>query len=283
MEESRIQPSWCHGRRSYSLLRRRWNPNHAKLRSITQRRGCTAKPTVSSARRTISRSSWGQCSASHSAKASAVYALSAHSLRTLGTSRRPCVSTPRAPGPSARSAGWTCTASRWPQVSTSRWRLRPLTFFPPVEPAGIAPAGPFGALAVDDGGAGPPLPSLPLARFVAQGGLHPLQGAVACPLHEIVVDQAPIGILLGQQAPLAARAQAVEQGVDHRAGVAAPAASASGGLGQQGRQARPLGLGQVGRVAHPSSIARSPINSSTDSQRKPLVSISRSTVMAYLP
>jgi len=64
-----IQDSVCQGRRSSSLLKRRGAVSQAKVRSMTQRRGCTTKPLVPSGRRTISKSRVGQCSATQTASA----------------------------------------------------------------------------------------------------------------------------------------------------------------------------------------------------------------------
>ncbi len=163
MEARMIQPSSCQGKRSYPRLRRRQRPNQAKVRSTTQRRCCTVKPVVCAGGSTMSRSRLGQTSTIHWAKAWALYARSAHSLRRVGTRRLAWVSTPRAPGPSAMCAGWTCTASRNPFVSTTRCRLRPLTFFPPVNRASVGQIAPFNTLTVDDGGGGPASPPLLLA------------------------------------------------------------------------------------------------------------------------
>ena len=258
MEASRIQPSSCQGRRSYSLLSRRLTPSQAKLRSTTQRRGCTTKPRVPSARRTISRSRRGQCWASQVASTSAAVraigpqlAQGRDQAQRLGQHPPRPRSIRRGP-PDAHS-----TASRWPLVSTSRWRLRPFTFFPPIEPAGVGPGGPFGTLAVDDGGAGAGGSGPAAVGAPRAAGLHLFQRAAACPLREVVVHQAPVGILARQQAPLAAGAQTIQQGIDHRPRVAVPAPSPPGALGRTGARSAPIGVGQIGRSNSYPSIAAS--------------------------
>src|SRR5690606_1125899 len=58
------------------------------------------------------------------------------------------------------------------------------------------------ALAVDDGHGGRRLFARGFAGLIAQAVVYPLEGAVVAPLGEIVVDAVPLGIVLGQHAPL---------------------------------------------------------------------------------
>src|SRR5690606_42012296 len=79
------------------------------------------------------------------------------------------------------SAPWTTTASTSPSVSTSRCRLRPLTFFSRVEPAFSAAVGRLHALAVEHCDSrlfvSPRLPS----NLLPQPGIHPFPGPVGPP------------------------------------------------------------------------------------------------------
>src|SRR5262249_3204828 len=74
----------------------------------------------------------------------------AQTLASRGRDRPTRPKTTLAPSQSCTSAGRTARPQISPRVSTSRCRLRPDTFFPPVVPLGAAGLGGLDALAVDD-------------------------------------------------------------------------------------------------------------------------------------
>src|SRR5215210_1062566 len=201
--------------RSYSLLKRRLRPSQASVRSTTQRRGSTTNPTWSSAWRTIS-SVRPCCCRSQAANSAPVYPWSAHRCCSVGQWWQARRNTQRAPSRSSTSAACTTTASSHPCVSTTKCRLRPRTFFPPVPAALAASFGALDALTINDcgrrgfGAAHLP-PGLP-----HQLALDDLQRAVAGPFIEVVAHALPLGIFAREQAPLAARPRKVQQGVQHR-------------------------------------------------------------------
>src|SRR5919199_1156376 len=201
------------GQCSYSLLRRRLRPSQARVRSTTQRRGGTTKPSWAAGRLTTSKAiPYSVCS--HRAKSSPLYPWSAHSFWSVCHPRWLTWSTHRAPSRSPTSAAWTTTASSSPAVSTRMWRLRPRTFLASVV-APLAPGlGRLGALAIDDCGRGLRCPAGLLPRLLHQVLMDLLQGAVPGPLVEVVAHAGPRRELPRQQPPLAARARKVQQRVD---------------------------------------------------------------------
>ncbi len=66
----------------------------------------------------------------------------------------------------------------------------------------------------------------------------------------MIVDDLPAGILTGQQAPLASRAQPIEQGVDHCPRVNVPPTSGPWLLGEIGSHTLPLGISEISWIAH---------------------------------
>jgi len=247
-----IQDSACQGTRSYSLAKRRLATSQAKVRSTTQRRGWTTKPFVPSGRVTISRSRAGQCSATQMVRPLVWYALSAPTLRMVGTKARARSSTASAPTASGTPAEWTSATSSRPAVSTSRWRLRPFPFFSRVVAGLGCDGGALGALAVADGGGrrGVPPRARPVLR--AQAVVEALARPVARPLDDIIVGRAPVGQVARERAPLAAGAQAVQQGVDHAAQVHRAATPRPRLRREECGDAPPLLIGHVALISrHP--------------------------------
>src|SRR5215211_4459144 len=115
-----------------------------------------------------------------------------------------------------------------PSVSTTAWRLRPLTpafagagssgpHRSPPGRSGGPPFGPFHALAVHDRRRGAGLLAGQLARLLVERVMKSPQRAVTLPTHKVVVHGAARGQVLGQSTPLAARAQHVEHCVENLA------------------------------------------------------------------
>src|SRR5579884_416339 len=150
---------------------------------------------------------------------------------------------------SCSSAGWTCTRRISPVVSTSRWRLRPRLFFPPVVPALAAGLGGLGALGVDDRCAGLPLAAeLLLAEPFTQDGVDALQGPVLGPPVEGVAEGLPRPVLARDLPPLATGAFEIQQPVEDAAPRERGTPPSAVGLRQQRFQDGPLGVGQVARI-----------------------------------
>src|SRR5262249_43828134 len=103
-------------------------------------------------------------------------------------------------------AGCTTTHSSRPRVSTTRWRLLPLTLLPASEPVR--------RLAVDDGGGRLRGAALGLADLAAQDIVDALPQPPAPPAVEVVADRPLGGEVVGQGAPGTAIVQAIEDGVD---------------------------------------------------------------------
>ena len=131
-------------------------------------------------------------------------------------------------------------------------RLRPPTFFPPVEPLGAAAVGRLDRLAVHSQRLGLGRGTGLDADLLAERGMDLLPDARQTPVAEQPVDGLPGREVVGQHPPRPAGAEVVEDGVDHRAAIdgGRPAALGGAGLGrgQQGVQAVPLLVSQVGRV-----------------------------------
>jgi len=134
-------------------------------------------------------------------------------------------------------------------------RLRPLTFFPPVEPFGAAAVGRLDRLAIHP-------QRLRLGRntsldadLLAEDGVNLVPGAVQTPVTEQPVDGLPGREVVGHHPPRSPGPQVVEDRVDHCAAINGnrPTALGRAGLGlrQQRVEAFPLLVGQVGRVRLP--------------------------------
>src|SRR5690606_28107695 len=143
------------------------------------------------------------------------YPASARMIRSRAKSYDAWASSHFAPSRSCTSAPWTTTASTSPSVSTSRCRLRPLTFFSRVEPAFSAAVGRLHALAVEHCDSrlfvSPRLPS----NLLPQPGIHPFPGPVGSPGAEIKPDRSPGWEVARQHPPGTTGAGDVEYGVEH--------------------------------------------------------------------
>src|SRR5207253_9178524 len=100
-----------------------------------------------------------------------------HTFLSRTPARAARLTTSLAPSTSDRLAADTSTARTSPVVSTNRCRFRPVTFFPPVVPAGLGRAGGLHRLAVQHPGRRlrPPalVPPDPAAEPVVDGLPHP--------------------------------------------------------------------------------------------------------------
>ena len=105
--------------------------SHPNVRSTTQRRGSSSKPSALSLRRTISSSTFRCLGISDTHWTSfPAYPPSAHTLRIHPNAVSSLARTSRAPSRSWTEAEWTTQTSTRPSVSTSICRLIPLTLFP---------------------------------------------------------------------------------------------------------------------------------------------------------
>ena len=152
-----------------------------------------------------------------------------------------------APSRSWMAALWTTTTSTNPSVSTARWRLRPVTFFPASSPH-PAPIGRLDRLAVDDRGTrrrgAPGLHPHPLA----QQRMQPLPGAVPAPRGEVVVDRLVRWEVVRQRPPGPASTQVVQDAVENLAHIHRARPPTGLGWGDQRLQDRPLRVREVTRV-----------------------------------
>jgi hypothetical protein len=80
------------------------------------------------------------------------------------------------------------------------------------------------------------------SHTLAQGGMHPLPGAVQTPGAEVVVDGLPRREVVWQQSPGAAALQDVEDGVEDLAQDIYPRTATGFGNGKVGLQATPFGI-----------------------------------------
>src|SRR5215210_4193237 len=80
----------------------------------------------------------------------------------------------------------THTRSRFPSVSTTMWRLRPLTFFPPIVAMIAADFRRLDRLAIDDPGGRLRITSGFPPHRPPQGVIHPFPRAVLLPFVEVV-------------------------------------------------------------------------------------------------
>ena len=137
-------------------------------------------------------------------------------------------------------------------------RLRPTTFFPPVEPAEATSFGGLDTLGVDDphrwfgilAGLGPYLS--------AQDRIHPFPGAIAAPGIKVVAHGGPLGEVMRQVTPCTAIAIHIEQGIEYFPQINASGPTQAGRRRQQRFQNSPLRIGQVGRVRFAVGHARDP-------------------------
>src|SRR5262249_8164708 len=144
--------------------------SQANVRSTTHRRGWTLNPSaaflviVTAQRQTVRTNSWKRL----------LKALSAITSRTRASR---CRAAPTSHRPAARSwteAGVTSGAEPRPGESPATNRLRPLVFFPPVEPLGAAPVGRLDRLAVHPQGRGRRRGAGLDPDLLAQGGVDAL-------------------------------------------------------------------------------------------------------------
>ena len=165
------------------------------------------------------------------------------------------VSTSASPSRSWTLAAWTMPRSRKPSVSTSTCRLRPLIFLPASKPRGPPLSAGLHRLAVDDPRGRLRLATGRLPCPHQQGVVQAEQGAVPPPAPEIAENRALGWKARGQERPLAAGAQQVEDRVQYcpQIGGARPAEPA--GRRQPRLDQGKLGVTQVGCVA----LGRAPI------------------------
>src|SRR5262249_14304614 len=257
---NRIMASLDWPDRSRSAVSRRHRFSQANVRSTTHRFGRSTNPLAPSGRRTISRSR-SLCSATHPYSSWLWYFWSAHKSRSRGNSSGwSWASAAGAARASSTPAPVTTTASKRPIVSTTMCRLRPWTFLWASYPrASPAPPPPHGVAAARPGArrrSAPPPPPHPLA----QGVVDQLQGAVLAPLVEVPPDRALGRELPGEELPLAAGPQDVEDGVQDAPHGSLPRPAAGVDRNQVFDQL-PLGIRQVAGVrsrSHPNDLGKSP-------------------------
>src|SRR5262249_5953238 len=124
------------------------------------------------------------------------------------------LNTSTAPSQSVGAAGRTARPQISPSVSTSRCRLRPATFFPPVVPLRAARLGRLDALAVDDRPAGGIFAVVQAADADAEDVVDLVPEALVPPGVEVVGDGLPGREAVRQRPPGTAAAGQVEDGVD---------------------------------------------------------------------
>ncbi len=78
--------------------------------------------------------------------------------------------------------------------------------------------------------------------------MQPLSGAIIAPFAEVEIDALPLGIVLGQHAPLRSSDDNIQDGVDDLAHVQAAWSSTWLGSGEQMLDTMPLTVGQVSWV-----------------------------------
>src|SRR4051812_16958182 len=119
----------------------------------------------------------------------------------------------------------------------------------PPDRSGVPPFGSFHALAVHDGRRRTGLLADHLTGLFVESMVQTPQRAVALPAPEVVMPGAARGQVLGQGAPLAARAQDVEHGVEHLAHInpALPPRPALRDV-YEGAGQVPFGVGHVTRI-----------------------------------
>src|SRR4051812_2536555 len=115
-------------------------------------------------------------------------------------------------------------------------------------------AGALERLAVHHAGARMRIPLQADPHTLAQGGVHPLPGAVDAPSPQVMVDGLPWRKVVRKQAPGAPATHDVEDGVKDLAQGVYPGTPRGFGGGEMGLYAGPLGIGEVGLVC--SSHAR---------------------------
>jgi hypothetical protein len=80
-------------------------------------------------------------------------------------------------------------------------------------------------------------------KAFAEGTVDPLPGTIDAPFSEVVIDGGPSRKVVGQESPLAAALQEVEDGLEDLAQIADPWASVSFGHGKVGLYVVPFGVG----------------------------------------
>src|SRR5438067_4676327 len=119
------------------------------------------------------------------------------------------------PSVSEMSAACTSTTSKRPPVSTTTCRLRPVTFFSPIEAAVPAGFGRLRGLAVQHRRARLGRPPLAFPIYPPQQVVYPHPGPVILPLLEVVVHGRPFRVTVRQEAPRAAGPVQIEERVRH--------------------------------------------------------------------
>src|SRR5262245_28396256 len=238
------------GRRSWSTISLRYRTSQAKVRSTTQRLGCTTNPSPALA---VVVTAQPQKRLTQSMKR-LLKPESTMTSRSKGNNPRTLASSQRPPSRSCTDAATTITAQTRPSESVLTNRLRPLIFFPPVVPLGAAAVGRLDRLAVHPAGFRRGRGAGVEADLRPQRVVELLPVALDPPGAEAAVDGLPGREVARQHAPGASGAEVVEDGVEHLAGVgggAAAVGAAGLGAGQQRLGQFPLLVRQVGRVSLP--------------------------------
>src|SRR5438552_1123375 len=196
----------------------------------------------------------------HAARASTRYAESAHTLVNRGSDLPTRRNTSMAPSQSVGAAGRTASPQISPRVSTSRCRLRPDTFFPPVVPLRAAAPGRLDALAVDRTGARRLLAVEELADITPEGIVQLLPDPGVPPRVEVVADGLPRREVVRQAPPLAPGPGQVEDRIDDVLAVVDPGPTGSPrrpvAVREEVVDVGPLEVRQVTRVGLPCAHAK---------------------------
>ena len=131
-------------------------------------------------------------------------------------------------------------------VSTTRWRLRPLTFLPASNPVSPSRGRAARALRIYDRSGRLWRLADAIKPLRAQSVVQGLERTGRSPAAEGLVDRLPRRKRLAQQSPRATRAQGTTAGGDHPAALIACRRSASAVALEQVSSPSPLGIGQIG-------------------------------------
>lgn len=232
--------------RSYDLDSRRERLSQPNVRSTIQRFGWTSNRPA--ARATISTH---QAQRTQAQRARDLYAVSAQMTFGNFTDSRNADSANLPPSRSCVHAGVTTSAQTRPSVSTTTWRLRPTTFFPPVVAAEAALFGRLDGLAVEDRRRRFGRLARFLADALAQGIVYALPRTVRLPLAKPVKYAAEGRQIMRQSAPSAAVSRDIEDGVDDFALGIRRRPTSRGGLRHPGLDPLPLRIRQIGGVGLP--------------------------------
>ena len=179
------------------------------------------------------------------------YPASARMIRSRAKSNVAWAKTHLAPSRSWTLAVWTTQPSTSPSVSTSKCRLRPLTFFPRVVTTLSCLVRHLDTLAVEHADAWFGLPLVPAAHLLPESGVDASPSAVVPPAGIELVHRSPLGEVVRQHSPSTPGAGDVEDGVEDLSHVGRAWPTARFGGRNQRLDPLPLRIGQIGGVSLP--------------------------------